>query len=305
VPLPPTKAPNKVKQLRTKKGLTQRQLAEQAGTTQQQIQRIEAGVQAARLEVAFGICRALEVPITKIFPKTSKLLKKGDDPRKVLLDPTRRDAFDDAGVDTDPTRHILKVWILGEEGPWFFPLTTRDKNRLWNQLQTSGSTATLEPEFVVFDTPERRTALNTNYIDAWQFCFEVPGQGQVPDDDEDIDHENYAVRVWVRSRKTPLYFEVNPDSETMNPVTDQYEVDGECQLQAMFYDLDQGDNELGIITFMDQDGEDAFFRCDNVVCIDVHLGYVEPTMGEDEFEEFDTYDGDVPEQLPAPDQTVN
>ena len=48
---------NRMRELREAKKLSQRQLAEQVGTSQQQIQRIETGLQAARIDVAVKIAK--------------------------------------------------------------------------------------------------------------------------------------------------------------------------------------------------------------------------------------------------------
>jgi DNA-binding XRE family transcriptional regulator len=63
---------NRIQELRTALGLTQRQLASMVGTSQQQIQRLETGLQAARLDLAARICSALGKPIQQVFPATKK-----------------------------------------------------------------------------------------------------------------------------------------------------------------------------------------------------------------------------------------
>jgi DNA-binding XRE family transcriptional regulator len=47
---------NKIKELRTQLSITQRELADMVGTSQQQIQRIETGKVAAKLGLAQAIC---------------------------------------------------------------------------------------------------------------------------------------------------------------------------------------------------------------------------------------------------------
>ena len=81
---------NKIKQFRSKRGMTQRQLAGAVGTSQQQIQRIESGVQAARFEVALKICAALDASMEQVFPAARTILKKvassNNDTTKLITD---------------------------------------------------------------------------------------------------------------------------------------------------------------------------------------------------------------------------
>jgi len=67
---------NKIKALRLKAGISQRELAKRVGTSQQQIQRVETGQVAARLELATKLSRSLGVPLTVLFPGSKKALGK-------------------------------------------------------------------------------------------------------------------------------------------------------------------------------------------------------------------------------------
>ena len=65
-----------MRELREAKKLSQRQLAELVGTSQQQIQRIEAGLQAARIDVAVKIAEALGGSLADVFPGLKEALGK-------------------------------------------------------------------------------------------------------------------------------------------------------------------------------------------------------------------------------------
>jgi transcriptional regulator with XRE-family HTH domain len=65
-----------IKQFRQEKKLSQRDLAKLTGTSQQQIQRLEAGISPIRLDLAVRISNALDLPMEKVFPALSPVLKK-------------------------------------------------------------------------------------------------------------------------------------------------------------------------------------------------------------------------------------
>jgi transcriptional regulator with XRE-family HTH domain len=59
---------NNVRKLRKDKSWTQRQLAAAAGTSQQQIQRVEQSVSSVKIDLATKIARALGQPLKVVFP---------------------------------------------------------------------------------------------------------------------------------------------------------------------------------------------------------------------------------------------
>lgn len=65
---------NRVKQLREKLNISQQKLAELVNTSQQQIQRIESGSIATRIELATNLSVALGKPLNAVFPGIKKLL---------------------------------------------------------------------------------------------------------------------------------------------------------------------------------------------------------------------------------------
>ncbi len=67
---------NKIKELRTQLSITQRELADMVGTSQQQIQRIETGKVAAKLGLAQAISAVLKKPLNAVFPVTILYCKK-------------------------------------------------------------------------------------------------------------------------------------------------------------------------------------------------------------------------------------
>lgn len=67
--------PNRIRVVREELGLSQQALATKIGTSQQQVQRIEAGRQSVRHDLALKICAALGTPIGKVFPRIGKAVR--------------------------------------------------------------------------------------------------------------------------------------------------------------------------------------------------------------------------------------
>ncbi|MBU5423863.1 helix-turn-helix transcriptional regulator [Cellulomonas hominis] len=63
----PTAVTNRIRALRTERGLTQAQLAAALGVTRQTVIAVEQGRYSPSLELAFQIARALGRPIDQVF----------------------------------------------------------------------------------------------------------------------------------------------------------------------------------------------------------------------------------------------
>ncbi len=63
----PTRVTNRIRDLRTARGLTQADLARSVGVTRQTLLAIEQGKYAPSLETAFQIARALDTPFDGVF----------------------------------------------------------------------------------------------------------------------------------------------------------------------------------------------------------------------------------------------
>ena len=58
---------NHIKELRTTKGLTQAELAEQVGVTRKTVNTVENGIFTPSALLALKLARALDVPVEKLF----------------------------------------------------------------------------------------------------------------------------------------------------------------------------------------------------------------------------------------------
>lgn len=262
---------NRIRELRTEHGLTQGQLADIVGTSQQQIQRIEAGFQAARLDLAARICAALGNPMHQVFPATKKIVTRLRRNKK-LLDYSTADeryvrAMEGAGIDMDPEVWTVKFRLRG--GAWgYHQISGIEQKRLWPLLQ-EGDTAS----FIVFDSATKRVAMNLHHVLAWQFLWDAPNQISSA-------AEKYAdeLRVIFADTKNPVTFMVDADQAKFG---DEANDGWPTQLQGLLFTLETvGGESDTIVSFADVDGEHAFLRSAEVSMIEVPLWAVEPEEGE-------------------------
>lgn len=129
---------NKIKTFRAKEGLSQKNLAELVGTSQQQIQRIETGKQAIRIDLATKVCNALGGTMETIFPKAGRILrraqKSASSNAEMLGDSQLEEELDKAGVEIDPTIWYFQYRLRGSaEG--ILQVSRRVHSELWDAVQ--------------------------------------------------------------------------------------------------------------------------------------------------------------------------
>jgi transcriptional regulator with XRE-family HTH domain len=263
---------NSVKAIRKKRGLTQSELAARAGTSQQQIQRIESGHQLARLDLAAAIAAALDESLHVVFPAAKRALenlKKQTEPAP--MDERLATKFAEAGIDADPARWLLKLVTRNgvEHGFW---IDSPTKDRLYQKLWDAGT------GFVIFDSDGTRVAVNVKHLAFWQFLFESPEVqyvGKVQEDEE----FTFPFKLWLSSEATPRVLGVDPDEVKLD---DDSEDELQQQLQHLFYLLEMSIGADGneVLHVTDEDGEDAYFRDKYVCMITVPLAAVEPELRE-------------------------
>lgn len=276
---------NRIKALREKRGLSQKELAALVGTSQQQIQRIENDKQSIRFDLALEVCRALEASMQKVFPEAAKTLSRSQGKERplntLIQDPRFTDEMDKAGIDMDPDFWFFKYRLRGgAEG--VRPVSSNEKQRLWHAVQGSGS----EP-FVVFDSEKTRIILNLNHLIFCQFLFEswVRIASRIPDAEvtkEDDDMGWGPVSVYLADSPEPLNFDVDPDG----PIpTDLAEDEGQFRSLVFAADSLSEDDSDEVLYFTDGDGETAFFRAWDVAMIEIPLPVLKPDLLDDTEEE--------------------
>jgi transcriptional regulator with XRE-family HTH domain len=279
-------AENRIKQLRSKKGLTQRELAAAAETSQQQIQRIESGVQAARFDIAVRICAALGAPMEKVFPGTKNTLRKsaakGNSISDLLRDEHALEELSEAGIEASGEVYAIK-FLLRSGFMGINEISGQERKRLWTVVQDGDDLH----NFVIFDTHSERVALNLKHLVFSQFLFDP-----ISTKDDDTESTAQKLMVYTSVQRAPLEFGVDPDTEDLNDVDNGLAEDENAQLQSFIDSISMSTDENNVFSFMDEDGERAFFRAADVSMVTVPLSYIEPKLFESEVEGYEEENGD-------------
>jgi len=259
---------NNIRQQRHKLGLTQKQLADLAGTSQQQIQRIEAG-QYVKLDLATKICASLQSTLEELFPSTKKAIarfSKKSPAKRAEPDAELDNAMDEAGIDVDPAEWSIRYRLKnGLEGVW--RLSSKDKDRLISCSQNPGKF------FFCGTSHNREFAVSMRHLSFFQPCFDYGTIVEEHDENEPND-----VKVYLADSTIPLVFQVEPDCELNEDETDEGEL---RNLLYSFDDFDEHTEEDPFIHFNDEDGEYAFLRTDQVALIEIPLWATHPEMEDD------------------------
>lgn len=271
---------NHLKEARHKKGFTQQQLAKLVGTSQQQIQRIEAGVQTARLHLAMGIAHALGASLEQIFPsskKAIKALRARKDADQAFDDDKLSAEFESAGIDLDPRvwtfKYKLRNGLTGS-----YTVSSAEKDRLWSAVQERGG----DMPFVVFDTLTAVIAINRQHLIFSHFLFDPPFKKV---NEKRVD----KLVVYTSCDKERLEFGIDPDG---HKISEEHEADEDTQLQNLVFYIESAFVH-DVIDFDDEDGETAFFPVADIAMVIIPLWAIEPELLDSEIdalEENDTGD---------------
>ncbi|EMW1015361.1 helix-turn-helix domain-containing protein [Serratia marcescens] len=256
---------NKIKELRTQLSITQRELADMVGTSQQQIQRIETGNVAAKLGLAQAISAVLKKPLSAVFPDSDKLLKKLRNQGSRSDDELENIAAN--GIEMDGCIWTVKLWLQGQQDYLLLPISPADKRRFYSHFQES-----VVPDrefFFVFDSEQHRYALNAREVIFHQFLFD--GFTAVPDDEDSDGSEGSYGNVHITMVNGGPVIGLNCEPE----VSEDDEIDDIGQLNA-FFDMLESEPELTErYQLTDIDGEDAFIRIGSVAMVRIDLDALE------------------------------
>jgi putative transcriptional regulator len=254
---------NRVKDLRAEQGLTQKQLAASVGTSQQQIQRIESGLQTVRFDLAMRICEALKAKAADVFPEVKvplmDALKRGvESPYK---DERLVGQLENCGFDMAREHWSFKYRLRGGlDG--CLPISDAERDKLWEATQ-----ANEQESFLVFDSAGRRYAINRTHLMFWQFCFDVSASFH-PDEQEE------APTICVTfSDGSRCEFLSLPDGQAK----DEEEIEDE-ELKDLFLHANAGRK---ILSFLDGDGERVFLQSKDVCLFSAPLIDLYPNISED------------------------
>lgn len=264
---------NNIRALRLKKGLTQRQLADLAGTSQQQVQRIESGFQAAKVDLARQLAHALQAPIRDLFPASVTVELPED------IAPLNKQAIElaETGIDVDPRHYRFDVRMC-RGAACDFDISSKDRARLRTVLKNR-----LDHYFVVFDTPAERVALNLRELSFCQFLFDGGGSPATVIDYED---DGEPLKVWLTDSTEPLTFDVEPDQVDDEDEDQAGEADN---LSNIFHYLEMYDGAddvsfLSQVSFVDADGEEAIILNSHIALCTIPLEYVSASFRRSKWE---------------------
>lgn len=265
---------NAIRELRARKSLSQRRLAELVGTSQQQIQRIEAGRQAARFDLAARICTALEAPMEKVFPETAAPLteatrKRNPEQSWDWLVNEGQKAMEEGGVEVDPRywyfHYTLRNGVSGQ-----VPISGADARRVFKVIQSGPA----EIGFIVFETDKDRVAINARHLIHSALLWDAPVDSN--SDEMTEDDEKPSFRAWTTVSPVPIGFDAEPDTVALED-----DPDADAELQTVFDILETCCYEDQVVSVMSEDGEWSFFRVDDLAMVSAALW----TLGQNDLEE--------------------
>jgi DNA-binding XRE family transcriptional regulator len=256
---------NRVKQIRTRLKLSQRALAAAVGTSQQQIQRIETGTVAARLDLATKLSKALGEPVEAIFPGSGKVIEKlqiefknsRDVPSKTYAELSER------GLEADPATWHFKILLRGHDQELIFEISPAERRRIYSMVQRE----TDELSFVVFDTGHARIAINLGEVVYCHFLFDI-GVNR----DEHQEEKDPGVAIYFSG--STKCFEFTPEMDARDPDDEGDEGD----FGNIFWSLETSPERHERYRFTDVDGEDVFLRAGDIALLQVPLWVVNPEL---------------------------
>jgi len=252
---------NNVRALRVKAGLTQTLLAQEIGTSQQQIHRIEQG-QAAKLDLALRICHAFKTPMEKVFPKTRTTLRKLEKSSPSILgpifsDPNVQEVLGKNGIDADPVNWFFKLQ-LSNGITRVYSVAGPERHRLARALRAN-TTAADEVSFLVFETDCETVALNRRALAYAHLLFE-------PMPTETGGEPGRAVTVYFVNHTEPLVLGMLVDERPEHPDDPDPE---EAQLACLIGRMQGYVGKDDLFELEDEDGEVAFMRADSVALMEI------------------------------------
>lgn len=241
---------NRIRQLREKKGLTQAELADAVGTSQQQIQRIESGSQAVKLLLATQVAAALEVDLMVLFPDTAKAVKKTvrsgkGAAKEAVMDSDTREV-EEAGLDIEGLLWFISIRMLSGLKR-VYKISAAEAERLRLNLAHIGE---IDP-FFVFSSRDRIIALNLLQVAAIHELYQPYDQDWEQDERPEED-----VVVYFSGSKEPEVFMMEPSEESAG--------DFDLLLAGLQTFVEPTD----FIDFEDTEGETVFLKSSNIALID-------------------------------------
>lgn len=236
--------------------MSQRDLAKAVGTSQQQIQRMETSQQAVKIQMAARICKALGCEIQDLFPATQAQTRKLQKILQSATPPSSDEVFtieQTTGLDSDPLNWRILV-ILRGGASYEFPVSAGTIQRLRAASEDHPT------EFFCFDSQGLEVALNLNHV----LHFHARWESLLLITPSEPDTPRNEIRVTLAGINEPLVFGVEPDDVER---ADLEENPG--PLASIMRRLNEDPNYSDFIEFRDENGEDAFFRVEDLAILTI------------------------------------
>jgi hypothetical protein len=117
-------------------------------------------------------------------------------------------------------------------------------------------------QFVVFDSGNRRIAINLDHLIVCRFVFEMPN-AEIP---EPKDLNKLDIVFHLISETKPLRVSITPDHESLDRNPDY---DGEAPLQDLFDSIQKLPSQY--VSFYDEDDEEVFIKSADISMISASL----------------------------------
>lgn len=231
---------NRIRPLREARGWSQHDLATAAGTSQQQVARIEAGTQSVRLELALALAAALEAELAEVFP----------DARRPLARARKRRAGRARAGEPEPATWFLSLRLRGG--------TTVDvvvPSAVARALRERLAARAPASPFFVFDAGPVALAVNLDHLLHYHELWDGTG----PDDWHDERLPEAQVGIFLAEGGAPLLFDPAPRDDATA---------GTHPLDLIDL-LDTAVRASDFVSFRDADGEEAFFRAGDLALVSV------------------------------------
>jgi hypothetical protein len=166
----------------------------------------------------------------------------------------------------------VKLRLQNRPGWLVFILANEEeKNQLSLNLYQCANGENDLSSFILFDTDKDRVALNTDYVLAWQFCWDAGERFPIAVKGVDEDGEpDRNVKVFFNDGGEALEFDVDYDTAELGSEDNFGEPSN--QLQEALFGLETG---LEVIDIRDVDGEDVYFKTAEVTLFMVPIDHIE------------------------------
>lgn len=173
-----------------------------------------------------------------------------------------------------PEHHYFKYRLRGG-ATGSVEITKQEKDRLFGLVQRNDSMGDDGVSFVVFDSLGQRVILNLDHLIFCHFLFEA-FQGTDKSTEREESHE---VSVILAGDPSPLQFIAAPDETDLSNETADYWA---AQFQNICYFAQTAPDKNTMFSFLDVEGETAFFRGPDVAMMTIPLVLLDPELMDDE-----------------------